>query len=104
MAGSKALINRAAYPGFDEQLVAEAVQVARCAASDDFVCGIRAVLERKTATFDCPPAGRGGDARKACTTLDGENAVYGKGNINTQTYKGRSRTAKRRKRADPACT
>lgn len=52
LAGSKALINRAAYPGFDEQLVAEAVQVARCAASDDFISGIRAVLERKTATFD----------------------------------------------------
>jgi hypothetical protein len=32
--------------------VDEAVQVARCAASDDFISGIRAVLERKTATFD----------------------------------------------------
>jgi 2-(1,2-epoxy-1,2-dihydrophenyl)acetyl-CoA isomerase len=52
LAGSKALLNRAAYPGFDEQLVAEALQVARCAASNDFITGIRAMLERKPATFD----------------------------------------------------
>lgn len=52
IAGSKALLNQAAYPGFDQQLVAEARQVARCAASDDFISGIRSILERKPAVFD----------------------------------------------------
>jgi 2-(1,2-epoxy-1,2-dihydrophenyl)acetyl-CoA isomerase len=52
LAGSKALINRVAYPGFDEQLVAEARQVAYCAASDDFITGIRAVLDKQKPTFD----------------------------------------------------
>lgn len=52
MAGSKALINRAAYPGFNEQLIEEAIQVGRCAASNDFVTGISAILERKPPTFD----------------------------------------------------
>jgi 2-(1,2-epoxy-1,2-dihydrophenyl)acetyl-CoA isomerase len=52
LAGSKALINRVTYPGFDEQLVAEARQVARCAASDDFIHGIRAILDKAKPTFD----------------------------------------------------
>lgn len=52
MAGSKALLNMAAYKGFNEQLVAEAVQVGRCAATNDFISGIRSVLDRKPAAFD----------------------------------------------------
>ena len=52
LAGSKALLNRAAYPQFNEQLIAEAVQVGKCAASDDFITGIRSILERKPPVFD----------------------------------------------------
>lgn len=52
LAGSKALLNRAAYPQFNEQLIAEAIQVGKCAASNDFITGIRSILERKPAVFD----------------------------------------------------
>ncbi|MNF36078.1 1,2-epoxyphenylacetyl-CoA isomerase [compost metagenome] len=52
MAASKALLNHAAYRGFSEQLVEEAVQVARCAADKDFDTGIRAILEHKRPMFD----------------------------------------------------
>lgn len=52
ISSTKALLNRACYQGFDEQLVEEAKQVGRCAATDDFVTGIRSVLERKPAVFD----------------------------------------------------
>lgn len=52
MAGSKALLNRMAYPDLDRQLVEEARAIARCTASDDFAKGIRAALQRKPATFD----------------------------------------------------
>lgn len=52
LSGSKALLNLSAYRNFDEQLAAEADQVARCAATDDFISGIHAALERKPAVFD----------------------------------------------------
>ncbi|SNC62773.1 2-(1,2-epoxy-1,2-dihydrophenyl)acetyl-CoA isomerase [Marinobacter sp. es.048] len=52
LAGSKALLNLAAYPNFNEQLAAEAKHVAHCAATDDFLAGIRATLNGKRAEFE----------------------------------------------------
>jgi 2-(1,2-epoxy-1,2-dihydrophenyl)acetyl-CoA isomerase len=52
MAGTRHLLNRAAYPDFAGQLAGEAVAVARCAASDDFGKGINAMLSRSAPEFD----------------------------------------------------
>lgn len=52
MASSKALINQAVYREFNEQLVQEAIRVGHCAASDDFITGIKAIMERESPQFD----------------------------------------------------
>lgn len=52
IASSKALLNQAAYRGFDEQLKQEADLVARCAASEDFRHGIQALLSKRKPEFD----------------------------------------------------
>jgi 2-(1,2-epoxy-1,2-dihydrophenyl)acetyl-CoA isomerase len=51
MANSKALLNRAAYQGFAEQLAEEALAIAQCVATDDFRAGIEATLERRRPAF-----------------------------------------------------
>lgn len=52
MAGSKRLLNSAAYPGFSRLLAMEADAVARCAQSTDFGNGVTAMLSRSSAKFD----------------------------------------------------
>lgn len=52
MQGTKALLNRAAYPGLTELLQQEATGIARCAASNDFERGVQAVLQRQTPVFE----------------------------------------------------
>jgi 2-(1,2-epoxy-1,2-dihydrophenyl)acetyl-CoA isomerase len=52
MAGSKILLNRAAFPGLGDLLSAEAESIAKCAATDDFCKGVRGLLDRKAADFE----------------------------------------------------
>jgi 2-(1,2-epoxy-1,2-dihydrophenyl)acetyl-CoA isomerase len=52
MAGTKRLLNSAAYPGFAGLLAMEADAVARCAQSTDFGKGVTAMLSRSSANFD----------------------------------------------------
>jgi 2-(1,2-epoxy-1,2-dihydrophenyl)acetyl-CoA isomerase len=51
MAGSKILLNQAAFQGLDDVLSAEAQSVAKCAATDDFRNGVRGLLDRTPAEF-----------------------------------------------------
>ncbi|CAB3727366.1 enoyl-CoA hydratase/isomerase family protein [Paraburkholderia rhynchosiae] len=52
MAKTKALLNHAAYSGFNDQLVEEATAVAQCAATDDFRKGIEAAIGKQRRSFD----------------------------------------------------
>lgn len=52
IAASKALLNRAAYRDFSEQLKQEADLVAKCAATEDFRSGIQAYLAREKPEFE----------------------------------------------------
>lgn len=52
MAGSKRLLNRAAYPDLVAQLAEEAKSIARCVATDDFCKGVEGMLSRNPITFD----------------------------------------------------
>lgn len=51
MAGTKRLLNAAAYPGFTTLLADEATGIARCVASEDFARGVDSVVNRKPASF-----------------------------------------------------
>jgi 2-(1,2-epoxy-1,2-dihydrophenyl)acetyl-CoA isomerase len=52
LAGTKQMLNHAAYPGFTAQLAEETAGIARCAASDDFRHGVEGALARRPARFD----------------------------------------------------
>lgn len=52
MAGTKALLNHAAYPGFGTLLQEEAVSIARCVSQEDFRKGVEGALNKKPAAFD----------------------------------------------------
>lgn len=52
MAGTKMLLNRAAYPDFVAQLAEEARSIARCVSQDDFRKGVEGAISRKPAVFD----------------------------------------------------
>jgi 2-(1,2-epoxy-1,2-dihydrophenyl)acetyl-CoA isomerase len=52
MAGSKILLNQAAFQGLDDVLSAEAQSVAKCAATDDFRKGVRGLLDRTAVKFE----------------------------------------------------
>ncbi|HEX7913734.1 MAG TPA: enoyl-CoA hydratase-related protein [Paraburkholderia sp.] len=52
MAKTKALLNRAAYRSFNDQLSEEATAIAHCAATDDFRKGIEAALGKQRGSFD----------------------------------------------------
>ena len=52
MAGSKQLLNRAAYPDLAGQFAAEANSIAHCVASNDFIKGVEGMLNKKPAVFD----------------------------------------------------
>lgn len=52
LAGTKSLLNDAAYPTFVELIAKEATMVARATAQDDFRKGITAAMSKKQAQFD----------------------------------------------------
>lgn len=52
MAKTKALLNRAAYGSFDDQLAQEATAIAHCAATDDLRKGVEAALGKQRSNFD----------------------------------------------------
>lgn len=52
IAGSKALLNRAAFQGLSEMLAAEARSIAKCAATEDFRKGVQGMLGRTAVEFE----------------------------------------------------
>ncbi len=52
MAGTKSLLNHAAFPGFGTLLNEEATAIAKCVATDDFRKGVEGMLNKKPAAFD----------------------------------------------------
>jgi hypothetical protein len=52
MAGTKSLLNHAAFPGFGSLLNEEGKSIARCVATEDFRKGVEGILSKKPAAFD----------------------------------------------------
>ncbi len=52
MAGTKMLLNHAAFRDFGTVINEEAYAIARCVAKDDFCKGVEGMLNKKSATFD----------------------------------------------------